>query len=40
MRLITTTLHKAGQPSATMLAIHDVILFIASLVDVALFGGF
>lgn len=34
----TAMLHKAGQPSATMLAFHDVILFIAALVGVALFG--
>lgn len=36
----TATLHKAGQPSVTMLAFHDVILFIAAFVGVALFGRF
>jgi MFS family permease len=36
----TATLHKAGQPSAIMLALHDVILFFAALVGVGLFGRF
>lgn len=36
----TASLHKDAQPSATMLAFHDVILFIAALVGVTLFGRF
>jgi hypothetical protein len=36
----TAMLHKAGQPSVVMLASHDVILFIAALTGVAMFGRF
>lgn len=36
----TAMLHKAGQPSAVMLASHDVILFIAALTGVVIFGRF
>ena len=36
----TAALYKEGQPSALMLASHDMMLFFAALIGVALFGRF
>ena len=36
----TATLHRDGHPSAFILASHDVILFIAALLGVSIFGRF
>jgi hypothetical protein len=34
----TAALHRAGRPSPTALALHDVALFLAAMLGAAIFG--